>query len=78
MYITLKDTQNIPLVLINKKRVTLARSHELRFEPRPTTQLHGNDMKIKTSFNQQLRKIKQYTNSLTVKGTLFCLELLKT
>ena len=38
---------NCPAVLIDKKNITSARSHKLRFEPRSTTQLLSNVMKIK-------------------------------
>jgi hypothetical protein len=37
----------IPLVLMDKKNITLARSLVLRFEPRSITQLLSNVMKIK-------------------------------
>ena len=38
---------NFPSVLIDKKNITLARSHGLRFEPRSTTQLLSNVIEIK-------------------------------
>ena len=44
----------IPSVLIDKKNITSARSHNLRFEPRSTTQLLSNVMKIKMSCEQLL------------------------
>ena len=34
----------IPSVLIDKKNITSARSHKLRFEPRSTTQLLSNQL----------------------------------
>jgi hypothetical protein len=59
----------LPLVLISKKRITSARSCELRFERRPTTQLLSNVMKIEmwaSPFEaiKNERKLMQNTNLL--------------